>query len=82
VQGIGAAFGIHLGATEPATNYREATRINREMENRFILGCVNRGLYLHTFAHKTPMHHQFSAQHTKKDMAEALNIMEDALREL
>jgi glutamate-1-semialdehyde 2,1-aminomutase len=82
VQGIGGAFGLHLGVTEPATNYREATRINREMENRFILGCVNRGLYLHTFAHKTPMHHQFSAQQTAKDMDEALTIIEDALREV
>jgi len=82
VQGIGGAFGLHLGVTEPATNYREATRVNREMESRFILGCVNRGLFLHTFGHRTPMHHQFSLQHTAKDMDEALTIIREALREV
>ncbi len=79
-QGIGARFGLYLGVTEPVTNYREAARSNREMEIRFILGCVQRGLYLHDYAHQTPMHHGFSSQHTAEDIDEALNIIEDALR--
>ena len=82
VQGIGARFGLYLGVTEPVTNYREASRSNREMEIRFLLGCVKRGLYLHDYAHKTPMHHGFSSQHTIQDIDEALNIMEDALRDV
>jgi glutamate-1-semialdehyde 2,1-aminomutase len=80
VQGIGARFGLYLGVTEPVTNYREAARSNREMEIRFILGCVQRGLYLHDYAHQTPMHHGFSSQHTVEDIDEALNIIEDVLR--
>jgi hypothetical protein len=43
---------------------------------------VKRGLYLHDYAHKTPMHHGFSSQHTLQDIDEALNIMEDALRDV
>jgi hypothetical protein len=49
---------------------------------KFILGCVRRGLYLHDYAHRAPMHHGFSAQHTERDIDEALNIMQDALREV
>jgi glutamate-1-semialdehyde 2,1-aminomutase len=82
VQGIGARFGIYFGVTEPVTNYQQAVRTNREMEMKFILGCVQRGLYLHDYAHRAPMHHGYSAQHTARDIDEALNIIEDALREL
>jgi glutamate-1-semialdehyde 2,1-aminomutase len=82
VQGIGARFGIYFGVTEPVTNYRQAVRTNREMEVKFILGCVQRGLYLHDYAHRAPMHHGFSAQHTQADIDQALGIIEDALREL
>ncbi|OGB93794.1 MAG: hypothetical protein A2Z31_03540 [candidate division NC10 bacterium RBG_16_65_8] len=80
VQGIGARFGIYLGVTEPVTNYRQAAQTNREMEVKFILGCVKRGLYVHDYGHT--MHHGFSAQHTQADIDHALGIIEDALRDL
>lgn len=80
VQGVGARFGIYLGVTEPVTNYRQACRCNREWEIKFLLGCVERGLYLHDYAHRTPMHHGFSSQHTMEDIDETLNIMEASLR--
>jgi len=82
VQGIGARFGLYLGVTEPVTNYREATISDRAMEIRFLLGCVERGLYLHDYGHKTPMHHGFSSQHTIEDINEALNTIEDVFREI
>jgi glutamate-1-semialdehyde 2,1-aminomutase len=82
VQGIGARFGIYLGVTQPVTNYREAARCDRDREIRFLLGCVSRGLYLHDYAHRTPMHHGFSSQHSMEDIDEALNIMEASLRDL
>jgi len=80
VQGIGARFGLYLGVTAPVTNYRQAVRTNREMEVKFILGCVRRGLYLHDYGHT--MHHGFSSQHTEADIDQSLHIIEDALREL
>jgi len=82
VQGLGARFGLYLGVTTPVTNYREACAGSREMEVKFLLGCVRRGLYLHDYAHRAPMHHGFSAQHTEWDIDEALNIIEDSLRDL
>ncbi len=80
VQGVGARFGLYLGQTKPVTNYREACAGSREMEIQFLLGCVQRGLYLHDYAHRAPMHHGFSAQHTEQDIDQALNIIEDSLR--
>ena len=79
VQGIGARFGVYFGVTEPVTNYRQTVPVNREMEIRFILGCVKRGLYFHDYGHT--MHHGFSSQHTTADIDEALNIIEDTLRD-
>ncbi len=80
VQGVGARFGLYLGLEQPVRSYREAVRTNREMEVTFILGCVKRGLYIHDYGHT--MHHGFSSQHTMQDIDEALNIMEDALRDI
>ena len=79
LQGIGARFGVYFGVTEPVTNYRQTVLVNREMEIRFILGCVKRGLYFHDYGHT--MHHGFSSQHTMADIDEALNIIEDTLRD-
>jgi glutamate-1-semialdehyde 2,1-aminomutase len=78
VQGIGARFGLYLGLTEPVANYRQAVRSDRELEKRFLLGCLTRGLYLHDYGHT--MHHGFSSQHSVTDIDEALNIIEDTLR--
>jgi glutamate-1-semialdehyde 2,1-aminomutase len=78
VQGLGARFGLYLGVEDPVTNYRQAARTNREMEIRFLLGCLGRGLYFHDYGHT--MHHGFSSQHSMADIDEALNIIEDSLR--
>ena len=78
LQGIGARFGLYLGLTEPVTSYRQAVKTNREMEVKFILGCVKRGLYIHDYGHT--MHHGFSSQHTEADIEQAVSIIEDALR--
>jgi glutamate-1-semialdehyde 2,1-aminomutase len=82
VQGIGARFGLYLGVSEPVTNYREATQCDREMEIAFLLGCMERGLYLHDYGHQTPMHHGFSAQHTVDDIDTSLNVIEDVFRSI
>jgi glutamate-1-semialdehyde 2,1-aminomutase len=80
VQGIGARFGLYLGLTGPVTNYRDVTRADRAMEIRFLTGCVRRGLYFHDYGHT--MHHGFSSQHTAADIDQALNIIENSLRDL
>jgi len=82
VQGIGARFGIYFGLTEPVTNYRQAVESDRNMEIRFLMACLEKGLYMHDYAHRTPMHHGYSSQHSLEDLDEALNIIESALRSL
>jgi len=82
VQGIGARFGLYLGVEGPVTNYREATRCDREMEVQFLRGCLERGVYLHDYGHRTPMHHGFSAQHTLEDIAQTLSVIEDVFGEI
>jgi glutamate-1-semialdehyde 2,1-aminomutase len=78
VQGVGARFGLYLGVTERVSNYRQVLAASREMEKRFLTGCLKRGLYFHDYGHT--MHHGFSAVHTVADIDEALNIIEDSLR--
>jgi glutamate-1-semialdehyde 2,1-aminomutase len=80
VQGIGARFGVYFGLTDPVTSYRQAALTNRDLEVKFILGCVKRGLYIHDYGHT--MHHGFSAQHTEADIDQALDIIAQALRDM
>jgi glutamate-1-semialdehyde 2,1-aminomutase len=80
VQGIGARFGVYFGLTDPVTSYRQAALTNRDLEGKFILGCVKRGLYIHDYGHT--MHHGFSAQHTEADIDQALDIIAQALRDM
>ncbi|MCX6624405.1 MAG: aminotransferase class III-fold pyridoxal phosphate-dependent enzyme [Acidobacteria bacterium] len=77
VQGIGARFGLYLGVTEPVANYRDVLRVDRNLEVRFLRGCLERGLYFHDYGHT--MHHGFSAAHSAADIDQALNIIEDSL---
>jgi glutamate-1-semialdehyde 2,1-aminomutase len=77
VQGIGARFGLYLGVTEPVANYRDVLRVDRNLEVRFLRGCLERGLYFHDYGHT--MHHGFSAVHSAADIDQALNIIEDSL---
>jgi glutamate-1-semialdehyde aminotransferase len=80
VQGLGARYGLYLGVTQPVTNYREACRTSRDMESRFLLGCIRRGIYFHDYGHT--MHHGFSSQHSFSDIDQTLNAIEDSLRQI
>ena len=80
VQGIDPRFGIFFGLREPVTNYRQAIRGDRETEKKFLLGCVERGLYMHDYGRKAPMHHGFSTQRTSADIDQTLSIMKDSLK--
>ncbi|MEA2394653.1 MAG: glutamate-semialdehyde -aminomutase [Solirubrobacteraceae bacterium] len=69
VQGIGARFGLYFGVTEPVRDYRQATAFDPEVNNRFLKGCVERGLHFHDFGTKmAPMHYGTTAAHTDEDV--------------
>ncbi|HEX7297572.1 MAG TPA: aspartate aminotransferase family protein [Solirubrobacteraceae bacterium] len=69
VQGIGARFGLYFGVSDPVRNYQQATAFDPAINNRFLKGCVERGLHFHDFGTKmAPMHYGTTAAHTDEDI--------------
>jgi glutamate-1-semialdehyde 2,1-aminomutase len=81
VQGLGARFGIYFGIADPVRNYRDAVRHQREQMLRFIAASARHGVYFHDYG-GAACHHGFCAAMTLTDTEEALNRLEDAVREL
>jgi glutamate-1-semialdehyde 2,1-aminomutase len=78
LQHVGPRFGLYFGlAGEEVTNYRQATRQNTAMLERFVAACIERGVYFHVSAH-----HGFSAAHTDADLDQALVVIEAALQDV
>ncbi len=81
VQGLGARFGIYFGVPEPIRHYRDAVRHQREQMLRFIAAAARHGVYFHDYG-GAACHHGFCAAMTLTDTEEALNRLQDAVREL
>jgi glutamate-1-semialdehyde 2,1-aminomutase len=77
LQHVGPRFGMYFGVTEPVTNYRGAARTDKALLQRFVAGCIARGVYFHTAAH-----HGFSAAHDEAALDRALEGIAGALAEL
>jgi glutamate-1-semialdehyde 2,1-aminomutase len=77
LQHVGPRFGLYFGVRDEVTNYRQAAHKNHAMENAFIVGCIQRGVYF-----QTSPHHGFSAAHTEADMARVLTAVEGALADV
>jgi glutamate-1-semialdehyde 2,1-aminomutase len=81
VQGLGARFGVYFGVTEAVRSYRDAVRHHREQMLRFIAAAARHGVYFHDYG-GSACHHGFCAAMTLADTEEALNLLDDAVREL
>jgi glutamate-1-semialdehyde 2,1-aminomutase len=79
VEGLGARFGIYFGIEGPLRNYRDAVRHHREEMLRFIASAIRHGVYFHDYG-GAACHHGFCSAMTLADADEALNRLEDALR--
>ena len=78
VQGQGARFGIYFGRREPVTTWSDALQHDHAMNQAFVKGCVERGVYFHGFTQQGPPGHAgFSLAHTDADFAEALSVVDD-----
>jgi glutamate-1-semialdehyde 2,1-aminomutase len=77
IQHVGPRFGMYFGVTEEVTNYRQAARQDKAMLQRFVAGCIGRGVYFHLAAH-----HGFSAAHGDAAIDRALEGIEGAIDEL
>jgi glutamate-1-semialdehyde 2,1-aminomutase len=78
VQGRGARFGMYFGRRDPVTTWSDALNHDHALNQRFVQGCVERGVYFHGFTRQGPPGHAgFSLAHSADDFAEALNVIDD-----
>jgi glutamate-1-semialdehyde 2,1-aminomutase len=83
VQGMGARFGLYFGLREPVRTWADALGHDHELNRRFVLGCVERGVYFHGYTRQGPPGHAgFSLAHTAEDFAETLTVVEDVAKEI
>lgn len=75
VQWLGPGFFVYFGVTEPVTDYRQFSKLDRELAKRFFVRCIEEGLYFHT-------DFTVSAQHTEEVLDEALSIIDRILKSL
>jgi len=78
---LGPRFSIIFGRRTPAVRYEDCFCHDPQVMLRFIKGCFDRGVYFHDYG-GGPIHHGFSIQHTKDDLDEVLNVIEDTLKEM
>ena len=81
VQGLGARFGIYFGIADPVRDYRDAVKHQREQMLRFIKSAIAHGVYFHDYG-GAACHHGFCAAMTLTDADEALNRLDDAVKDL
>ena len=81
VRGLGARFGIYFGLDQPPRDYRDAVRHQRDRMLRFIAAAIRHGVYFHDYG-GAACHHGFCAAMTSADADEALNRLEDAVRNM
>ena len=77
VQALGARFAILFGVEEEPVHYRDAARRDGEMAHRFFIAAYHHGLWIPAMSHIG-----ISAAHTRADIDESLNIIDDVLAEL
>lgn len=77
IQAVGNRFSMLFGIHEPVWEYRQAAKIDRELEFRFYKAAFRHGVY---FMHS--WHHGYSWAHTEKDIDDALEGIEATLREV
>lgn len=83
VQGMGARFGLYFGRSEPVITWSDALGHDHDLNARFVVGCVERGVYVHGYTRQGPPGHAgFSLAHTAEDFAETLTVVEDVAKML
>jgi glutamate-1-semialdehyde 2,1-aminomutase len=83
VQGLGARFGLYFGIREPVRTWSDALGHDHELHRRFVVGCVERGVYFHGYTRQGPPGHAgFSLAHTAEDFASTLEVVETVCSEL
>ena len=75
----GARFDIVLGRRTPALRYEDTFCHDKELMLKIIRSCWERGVYLHDYG-GSPVHHDYSMQHSPDDIDSVLNVLDDVLK--
>jgi glutamate-1-semialdehyde 2,1-aminomutase len=81
VQGLGARFGIYFGTSGPVRDYRDAVQHQRDQMLRFVKAAIANGVYFHDYG-GAACHHGFCAAMQRADVEEALDRLENAVRQM
>lgn len=77
VQGIGTRFGIYFGRQEPVRTVAQVQDHDHDLNRRFYLGCLDRGVYFHAYSGTGPPGHAgFSLAHDDNVLDQALEVMD------
>ena len=83
VQGHGARFGLYFGRREPVRTWADASGHDHDLNRRFSLACLERGVFIHAYTRQGPPGHAgFSLAHSERDLAEVLTVAEAAAQSL
>ncbi len=78
VQGLGARFGIYFGIDEPVRDFATAGLHDHDLNEQFVRGCMERGVYFHAYNRAgAPGHCGFSLSHSREDFEQALQVIDD-----
>jgi glutamate-1-semialdehyde 2,1-aminomutase len=77
VQGLGTRFGLYFGRTQRVRTLNDARGHDHDLHQRFVLGCLDRGVYFHAFSGRgVPGHAGFSLSHDDEVLATALEVFD------
>jgi glutamate-1-semialdehyde 2,1-aminomutase len=79
IQHHGSRFGIVFGTREPVTCYSDTFCHTKEAMIRFCAEATARGVYFHDYGGGA-CHHGYSSVHTKAEVLEVAQVIEDSLR--
>jgi glutamate-1-semialdehyde 2,1-aminomutase len=80
IQGVGSMTAVLFTKLKKVRNYREAIKSDTEFFMKYYMGCLSRGIFLMGPLWSEPS--TIGLSHTKEDVDEALNVIEDTLKEL
>lgn len=83
VQGIGTRFGLYFNREEDVRTSEDAATNDHTLNAAFVSACIDRGVYFHAYRTAgAPGHSGITLSHTKEQLTEALNVIQDVARSL
>lgn len=83
VQGLGTRFGLYFDREADVRTSEDAAMNDHEMNAKFVSACVDRGVYFHAYRTQGPPGHSgITLSHSREQLGEALEVIQDAARSL